>query len=47
MNRLITVNSYTMLASIIMIAATKLVVLIGEVLFNSMEEKAPAINGRG
>ena len=47
MNRLITVNSYTILASIITIAiATKLAVLI-TALFFQHGEKAPAINGQG
>jgi hypothetical protein len=50
MNQLITVNSYTMLASIIMITiATKLVVLITALLLVGPLgwEKAPASNGRG
>jgi hypothetical protein len=48
MNRLITVNSYTMLASTIMIAiAKKLMMLMTALLFSQHGEKAPAINGQG
>ena len=47
MNRLITVNSYTMLANTIMIAiATKLIVLITAVLFDQAGNKAPATTSR-
>jgi hypothetical protein len=49
MNRLITMNSYTMLANTIMIAiATKPMVLITAVLFDQPGKKAPATtSGQG
>jgi hypothetical protein len=48
MNRLITVNSCTMLASTIMIAiAKKLMMLMTALLFSQHGKKAPAINGQG
>jgi hypothetical protein len=48
MNRLITVNSYTMLASALMIAIVKkLMMLMTALLFIQRGEKALATNGQG